>query len=65
MQTEEVVKLLGEPLSISEHTTDGKIVSTYVFERSEDRVLIAEFVSNLLVGSRTEHRANVSVIAFQ
>ena len=65
LQTEEVVKLLGEPLSISEHTTDGKIVSTYVFERSEDRVLIAEFVSNLLVGSRTEHRANVSVIAFQ
>jgi hypothetical protein len=65
LQTEEVVKLLGEPLSISERSADGKIVSTYVFERGEDRVLIAEFVSNLLVGSRTELRANVSVVAFQ
>ena len=61
LSTEEVVRLLGAPATISESNKDGKIVSIYQFERGQGRVLIAEFVSNVLVGSRTEVRANGAV----
>ena len=57
LNTEEVVKLLGEPTSISglEETT-GAV--TYEFPRGEGRVLLAEFVNNSLVSSRIEMRTS-------
>jgi len=61
LKTEEVVKLLGEPLSVSERTESGKTVSTYEFQRGEGRVVIAEFVGNALVRSRTETRTTGAV----
>ena len=61
LKKEEVVKLLGAPTAVSERYKDGQIVSVCEFERGAGRVLIAEFVSDLLVGSRTEVRANGSV----
>jgi hypothetical protein len=56
LTTEEVLKLLGEPLTVSKRTEGGKTVSTYEFQRGEGRVVIAEFVGNELVRSRTEMR---------
>ena len=56
LKTAEVLKLLGEPSTISKTTVDGKVVSTYEFERSEGRVVVAKFVSDLLISSRTEIR---------
>lgn len=61
LSTDDVVKVLGQPSATSEAMKDGKTVSIYEFERGEGRVLIAEFVGNLLVGSRTELRSNGSV----
>jgi hypothetical protein len=61
LTTQEVVKLLGEPLTVSERTESGKTVSTYEFQRGEGRVVIAEFVGNELVRSRTEMRATRAV----
>ena len=55
------MKLLGEPLTVSERTESGKTVSTYEFQRGEGRVVIAEFVGNELVRSRTEMRATRAV----
>jgi hypothetical protein len=53
LKTEEVVKLLGSPVVVSEREENGKTVSTYEFQRGESRVLVAEFVSGALVSSRT------------
>lgn len=58
LSTEEVVRLLGEPTEVFERT-EGSDALTYVFTRSEGRVLIAEFVKGALVSSRTETRTNV------
>jgi len=56
LSTDEVFKLLGRPAEASErHEGDAKVVS-YVFERGEGRVLVAEFVNGLLVRSRVEPR---------
>ncbi len=60
LSTEEVVRLLGEPTAIYERE-EGTDSITYVFARSEDRVLVAEFVKGSLVSSRTELRTNVQV----
>lgn len=56
LRQEEVMKLLGEPVSVSKRQEKGQVVSIYEFIRSEGRVLIAEFIDNILVGSRTEAR---------
>jgi hypothetical protein len=61
LKTEEVLRLLGEPSNISEHTQNGKIVATYEFQRGEGRVVIAEFVGGALVRSRTETRSTGSI----
>jgi len=57
LKTREVVKLLGEPSAVSERTEAGRSISTYEFQRGDGRVLIAEFVGDALVSSRTETRA--------
>ena len=57
LSTEEVVRLLGEPTTISE-SGKGNGAITYEFPRSEGRILVAEFVKGSLVSSRTETRTN-------
>jgi hypothetical protein len=56
LRTDEVVRLLGKPASISERSENGVVVTTFEFQRGEGRVIIAEFVSGVLVRSRTETR---------
>jgi hypothetical protein len=51
------MKLLGEPASVSQRTENGKVIATYEFRRGEGRVLIVEFVADLLVESRKEFRS--------
>lgn len=54
LRTDEVVRLLGKAASISERRENDIIITTYKFHRGEDRTLIAEFVSGVLVRSRLE-----------
>jgi hypothetical protein len=54
LSTDEVVRLLGKPLSISERSEKGVVVKTYEFQRGEGQMLVAEFENNLLVRSHTE-----------
>ena len=56
LSSQEVVRLLGKPASISERSENGVVVTTYQFRRGEDRVLIAEFENGVLVRSRIEPR---------
>lgn len=60
LSTEEVLRLLGEPDSISQRDYKGVIVTTYAFPRGEGRILIAEFVSDALVRSRVEMREQIA-----
>jgi hypothetical protein len=57
LRTDEVVQLLGKPVSISERTEKGVVMATYEFQRGEGRLLIAEFENNRLVHSQMETRA--------
>jgi hypothetical protein len=56
LSTREVVRLLGEPVAISERQDEGSVVTTYEFTRSEGRVIVADFMGDKLVRSRTELR---------
>ena len=62
LTTDEVVRLLGKPAAISERIDDDVAVTIYEFTRSEDRVLIAEFVKGKLVHSTMETRAHVAKV---
>jgi len=63
LRTDEVVRLLGKPASISERSENDVVITTYEFQRGEGRILIAEFVGNLLVSSRLQTRAEHPVQA--
>ena len=54
LQTDEVVRLLGRPVSISERSDNDVVIATYQFQRGDGRMLIAEFVGGVLVRSRLE-----------
>jgi len=56
LSLEEVLRVLGEPVAISEHQSGHRFVTTYEFSRGRNRVLIAEFVNSILVSSRIETR---------
>ena len=56
LRTDEVIKLLGKPVSISERNADGLVVTIYAFQRGEGRILIAEFLGGVLVRSWIETR---------
>ena len=60
LRTDEVVRLLGKPASISERSENNVIITTYEFQRSEGRMLVAEFVNGVLVKSRLEARVAVA-----
>ncbi|HUS09836.1 MAG TPA: hypothetical protein VMZ30_05160 [Pyrinomonadaceae bacterium] len=53
---DEVVRLLGKPLSISVRSEGEIVVQVYVFQRGEGQVLISEFENGLLVRSHIELR---------
>ena len=54
LTTDEVIRFLGQPSSVSERTDGETTVITYRFRRSETKVITAEFVSGRLVRSETE-----------
>lgn len=55
LTTEEVLRVMGRPTTAgSERNEQGSIVTSYEFSRGDGRVLIAEFIDNALVRSRTE-----------
>ena len=60
LRTEEVFRLLGKPLSVSERMEQGFVVTTYEFARGAGRILVAEFVNDALVRSRIETRDKMS-----
>lgn len=53
----EVISLLGTPVAVYSKSESGTTVKTYEFKRSGAKVIVAEFVNNELVDSRTEFRA--------
>jgi hypothetical protein len=56
LRTDEVVRLLGKPVSISMRSDNDVVTTIYEFHRGEGRILIAEFVGGALVSSRLETR---------
>ena len=63
LRTDEVVRLLGKPVSISERSDNDVVIATYQFRRGDGRMLIAEFVGGVLVRSRLETRVEHPVQA--
>jgi hypothetical protein len=57
---EEVVKLLGQPVSVSERQDGSARLAAYTFVRSGGRVFVAEFADGVLVSSRTESYESLS-----
>ena len=56
LSLEEVLRLLGQPASVSEKLEGSLRLITYTFVRSEGRVLVAEFTDGVLVSSRSEEQ---------
>ncbi|HEY0003226.1 MAG TPA: hypothetical protein VGB17_00350 [Pyrinomonadaceae bacterium] len=54
LSMEEVLVLMGRPLSIHERREGDSRFTTYTFTRSGGRVFVAEFVNGVLVQSHTE-----------
>jgi hypothetical protein len=60
LSTDEVVRLLGKPSAITERNEQNVVLTIYEFPRSEGRVLIAEFVKDVLVRFTMETRGQVA-----
>jgi hypothetical protein len=56
LTVEQVLRVLGEPINVSEREEQGATIKTLHFQRGANRVLVAEFVDDALVSSRTETR---------
>jgi len=56
----EVVRLLGQPASVSEKQDGGLRLTTLTFARSQGRVLVTEFAHGVLINSRTEINESLS-----
>jgi hypothetical protein len=54
LSRDEVVRLLGKPVTISERREGERLFTTYTFSRGEGRIFVAEFENGLLTASRTE-----------
>jgi len=59
LTSDEVVRILGKPITVSERDERGIVIKTYEFQRGANRLLVAEFVKGALVSSRTETRAQL------
>jgi hypothetical protein len=60
LTTEEVIRLLGEPVAVSQRNEKDGVVTVFEFARGGGRIIIAEFVRGALIHSRTETRAQVA-----
>ncbi|MFN2491502.1 MAG: hypothetical protein ABR501_01285 [Pyrinomonadaceae bacterium] len=60
LTVEDVMRVLGEPAGLSTRIEDGKVVTIYEFQRGGERMLVAEFVNDRLIRSRTEKREQVA-----
>ena len=60
LSTTEVISLLGQPAAVYSRSENGLTVTTYEFKRNGEKIVVAEFVQNALVGSRTELRTRES-----
>ena len=59
LTTEQVLRILGEPINVAQREENGVTINTYEFQRGANRILIADFVKGTLVSSRTEtHTSN-------
>jgi len=56
LSAEEVVRLLGTPSAVFERDENDSVVTVYEFPRGEGRVLIAEFVKDMLIHTSMETR---------
>ena len=56
LTAEQVLRVLGEPIGVSEREEQGVTIKTLYFQRGANRVLVAEFVNDALVSSRTDTR---------
>jgi hypothetical protein len=56
LSTNEVLRFLGRPASVSERREGDLQFATYTFTRGEGRVLVAEFKNGVLVNSHSEAR---------
>jgi hypothetical protein len=48
LRIDEVTHLLGKPVYVSERQGRNGLISTYVFRRGEDRIVVAEFAKGIL-----------------
>lgn len=62
LSTEAVLRVLGTPAAMSERTENDTVVKTYEFLRGDGRVLVADFVGDALVRSRTETRVQAALV---
>lgn len=62
LKTGEVLELLGEPASVSQRTENGRVISTYEFERSKGKVLIADFEEDTLVRLTSAERVATTTV---
>ncbi|MFN2515367.1 MAG: hypothetical protein ABR556_04060 [Pyrinomonadaceae bacterium] len=60
LTTKDVLQVLGQPAGISKRVEGGLIVTTCEFRRGGERVLVAEFVHDTLIRSRTETREHLA-----
>jgi hypothetical protein len=54
LSTDEVLRLLGTPTSVSERQEGNAHLATYIFQRAVGRIFVADFENGVLVNSRTE-----------
>src|SRR5258708_7608517 len=54
LSTDDVVRLLGDPESITSKDKGGILVTTYVFKRSGGRFLVADFEDDVLIDSHMQ-----------
>lgn len=54
LSTDEVLRLLGTTTSVSERQEGGSHLATYIFQRSEGRIFVADFENGVLINSRIE-----------
>lgn len=59
LKTEEVIRLMGKPLAVSQRIEKNVTVTVYEFQRGDGQLVIAEFENGLLARSRTEVSAKV------
>ena len=60
LSIEDVVSFLGQPIVVSEQQEGNAHLTTCIFARSEERVMVVEFVNGLLARSRTTTREHLT-----